>query len=184
MNNMQGQNQQQPNSGVTDIQELMRMGANSNNSDISEVDSILAEIGNEKQQQQQQLQVQQAQMQQQAQIQQQAQMQQHAHQQQAQAQQRMMINRQEELERANMEKDRMLRQMATEQKIENTNNINYDILNEMKPTIIVFIVVMIMTLPFINKFMCNSMGIEENAIYSILRTFIICVIFFLINKFV
>ena len=33
-----------------------------------------------------------------------------------------------------------------------------DILNEMKPTIIVFIVVMIMTLPFINKFMCNSMG--------------------------
>jgi len=176
MNNMQGQNQQ-PNSGVTDIQELMRMGSNSNNSDISEVDSILAEIGNEKQQQQQ-LQVQQAQMQQQAQIQQQAQ------QQQAQAQQRMMINRQEELERANMEKDRMLRQMATEQKIENTNNINYDILNEMKPTIIVFIVVMIMTLPVINKFMCNSMGIEENAIYSILRTFIICVIFFLINKFV
>ena len=43
MNNMQGQNQQ-PNSGVTDIQELMRMGSNSNNSDISEVDSIIGDI--------------------------------------------------------------------------------------------------------------------------------------------
>ena len=53
MNNMQGQHQQQPNpnSGVTDIQELMRMGVNSNNSDVSAVDEILAEIGSEKQQQ-------------------------------------------------------------------------------------------------------------------------------------
>ena len=50
MNNMQGQ--PNPNSGVTDIQELMRQGVSSNNSDLSEVDSILAEIGNEKQQQQ------------------------------------------------------------------------------------------------------------------------------------
>ena len=181
---MQGQNQQQqPNSGVTDIQELMRQGVSSNNSDLSEVDSILAEIGNEKQQQQLQIQ-QQQQQQQQVQIQ--------AQQQQAQiqAQQQMMLNRQEELERANMEKDRMLRQIVSEkQDIEktdnnNNNNINSDILNEMKPTIIVFIVVLFLTLPFINKFICNSMGIEENAIYSILRTFIICVIFFLINKFV
>ena len=181
----------QQNSGVTDINEIMRQGINSKSDDISVVNDILSEISAEKQGQLQSgqqvtLQQQQQQQQQQQEMEQKQRM---MIQQQAQKQHEQMIAQQnalEDLVKSNQQKDEILRQMSKENnnKIDNKTNISLDLLNEFKPTIVLFSIILVLTLPVINKFICTSIGIEENTIYSVLRCFIISVIFFLINKFV
>ena len=178
----------QPNSGVTDINEIMRMGENSRSDDASVVNDILQEISNDKQvhlqvqQQQQQQQQQQAQQTQQTQQAQQAQQ----AQQQAHIQMRAQQEALEDLVIQNRKKDEILRQMSEKNSEinDNTNDKTMDLLTEFKPTLIIFSIITVLTLPVINKFICTSIGIEENTIYSILRTFIISVIFFLLNKFI
>jgi hypothetical protein len=83
------------------------------------------------------------------------------------------------LSRSNKEKDALLENINNEK-----NNPQQDLFTEMKPSIIVFSIVVLLTLPALNKFLCNNLGIEENAIFSILKTFIITIIFFLLNKFI
>ena len=158
----------------TSIDDLLK-GA-SGGTDMSEVDSILQELEGKKQQQPpKQLQPpppQQVPSQPDPQIIAQLQAQQQ------QLQQLSMMNR---------EKDLAIQQLQNSDNSENSDNSvekSVDLLTEFKPTIILFSLVLILTLPVLNKFICKSIGIEENTIFSILRTFIIAIIFFLINKFV
>ena len=174
--------------GVTSIDDLLRNNGNSNGgrtTDTEVVDSILNELNSAQVVTQQQQQQAQAQAQEQAQAQSQAQ----AQQAQAHAQQQSMMRQQEQLEnlvRANQEKDQMLRELTSGKEGQDgqENVTQPTLLTEFKPTIISFILVLIFTLPILNKFICSSIGIEENTIFSILRTFIICILFFLINKFI
>lgn len=159
----------------TSIDDLLK-GA-SGGTDMSEVDSILQELEGRSQQQQQppkQLQAPPQQVPSQPDPQIIAQLQ---HQQQ-QLEQLSMMNRQ---------KDLVIQQIQNNDNSDNSDNSvekSVDLLTEFKPTIILFSLVLILTLPVLNKFICKSIGIEENTIFSILRTFIIAIIFFLINKFV
>ena len=88
-----------------------------------------------------------------------------------------------QLSHMNREKDMFIQQNIQNQgkKIDNTN---VDLLTEFKSTIILFIVVTIFTLPILNNLITKSLGIEnDNTIFAILKTFIMAIIFFLLNKF-
>jgi len=88
-----------------------------------------------------------------------------------------------QLSQMNREKDMFIQQniQNQEKKLDNTN---IDLLTEFKSTIILFIVVTIFTLPVLNNLITKSLGIEnDNTIFSILKTFIMAIIFFLLNKF-
>ena len=183
MNNPQNSDQ-----GITGIDELRRMG----NSDIdnSTVDSIMAEISQEKKNEEL---IQTTALQQNNQHQLQQQQEQHrqmnAH---IQSQQLAIEN----LVKQNKYKDNILSQLKNNNNDNNGNNdmdnklddkisTKYDLLSEFKPTLILFSIIIVLTLPVINTFICKSIGIEaDNTIFSILRCFIISVIFFLMNKFI
>ena len=88
-----------------------------------------------------------------------------------------------QLSQMNREKDMFIQQniQNQEKKLDNTN---IDLLTEFKSTIILFIVVTIFTLPVLNNLITKSLGIEnDNTIFAILKTFIMAIIFFLLNKF-
>ena len=93
----------------------------------------------------------------------------------------------QQLSMMNREKDLVIQKLQSSDNLDNSDSSvdkSVDLLTEFKPTIILFSLVLILTLPVLNKFICKSIGIEENTVFSILRTFIISIIFFLINKFV
>ena len=156
--------------GVTSIDDLISQ-KQQGNTDESMVESILQEINTQRTQPPPQQVVSQPQEPQQSQQSQQVQ-QMHI---QLQHQQQALEN----LSRSNKEKDDLLENIHNEK-----NNPQQDLFTEMKPSIIVFSVVVLLTLPVLNKFLCQNLGIEENAIFSILKTFIITIIFFLLNKFI
>ena len=162
----------------TSIDDLLK-GA-SGGTDMSEVDSILQELESKSQQQQQppkQIQAPPQQVHSQSQPDPQIIAQLQAQQQQL--QQLSMMNREKDLVIQKMQNN-----SGSSKNLDNSVEKSVDLLIEFKPTIILFSLVLILTLPVLNKFICKSIGIEENTIFSILRTFIIAIIFFLINKFV
>jgi hypothetical protein len=160
--------------GVTSIDDLISQ-KQQGNTDESMVESILQEINTQRTQPPQQQVVSQPNSQpQEPQESQQSQQVQQMHIQ-LQHQQQALEN----LSRSNKEKDNLLENIHNEK-----NNPQQDLFTEMKPSIIVFSVVVLLTLPVLNKFLCQNLGIEENAIFSILKTFIITIIFFLLNKFI
>ena len=164
----------------TSIDQLLAGEGGGNNS-MSEVDAILNELNSKQHQQQHQ----------------------HQHQQQQQAPKQItgpsnadMRNNQmmkqlaeqqgqlAQLSQMNREKDMFIQQniQNQEKKVDNTTSV--DLLTEFKSTIILFIVVTIFTLPILNNLITKSLGIEnDNTIFAILKTFIMAIIFFLLNKF-
>ena len=91
----------------------------------------------------------------------------------------------QQLSQMNREKDILLSNMSKESKnITKNSNENVDLLTEFKPTLIIFVILIVLNLPILNNLVSKSIGIEnDNTIFAILKTFIICIIFFLINKF-
>ena len=93
----------------------------------------------------------------------------------------------QQLSQMNREKDLLLSNMSKESKnmTKNSNeNINVDLLTEFKPTLIIFVILIVLNLPILNNLVSKTIGIEnDNTIFAILKTFVICIIFFLINKF-
>lgn len=92
----------------------------------------------------------------------------------------------QQLSQMNREKDILLSNMSKESKnIKNSNeNVNVDLLTEFKPTLIIFVILIVLNLPILNNLVSKTIGIEnDNTIFAILKTFVICIIFFLINKF-
>ena len=164
----------------TSIDQLLAGEGGGNNSK-SEVDAILNELNSKQHQQQHQ----------------------HQHQQQQQAPKQItgpsnadmrnnqmmkqLAEQQEQLAQLshmNREKDLFIQQNIQNQdkKIDNTTSV--DLLTEFKSTIILFIVVTIYTLPILNNLITKSLGIEnDNTIFAILKTFIMAIIFFVLNKF-
>jgi len=180
-------NHNQSEQGITGIDELLRLGTSGSDMDNSTVDSIMAEISQEKKNEELVQATQQQQQNNQHHIQQQEQHRQmNAH---IQSQQLAIEN----LVKQNKYKDNILSQLKNNNNDNNDNNdklddkisTKYDLLSEFKPTLILFSIIIVLTLPVINNLICKSIGIEaDNTIFSILRCFIISVIFFLINKFI
>lgn len=162
--------------GTTSIDDLLKSGGSV--SDESMVDSILEEINATKGQQVQKKMSDQEIMQRQAQAQAQSQAEQMRNQ-----QLRIQQEQLESLVKQNQMKDKVIQDIQENNRSDTSSN-TYDLLQEFKPTIIIFILISIFTLPVLNKFVITSIGIEENSIFSILKCFIICIIFFLINKFI
>ena len=160
--------------GVTSIDDILG-GGGGNVSDSQAVDSILQEINSTKSDEM-------VMRQQQAQHQQQV-AQQQAAAQQAAAQQQIRLQ-QEQLQQLSKHVQMKDQENSIQNNQSNTSSNTYDLFLEFKSTIIIFILISIFTLPALNKFVVNSIGIEENSIFSILKCFIICIIFFLINKFI
>lgn len=166
---------------ATSIDELLKKGGGSNEED-NMVDSILQELNQTKSDQLQKSSNDEMRIQA---------MQNQAAQQQMNEQLRVQQSQLQQLIQQNNMKDQVIEQMKNE--FEN-NNINKesevstsntaDLWIEFKSTIFVFIVVLILTLPILNTFITTSIGIENNTIYTILRTFIISIIFFIMNKFI
>ena len=94
-----------------------------------------------------------------------------------------------QLSQMNREKDLLLSNLSKESnnvtKNSNENeNVNVDLLSEFKPTLIIFVILIVLNLPILNNLVSKTIGIEnDNTIFAILKTFVICIIFFLINKF-
>ena len=92
----------------------------------------------------------------------------------------------EQLSQMNREKDILLTNMSKESKnITKNSNENVDLLTEFKPSLIIFVILIVLNLPILNNLVSKTIGIEnDNTIFAILKTFVICIIFFLINKFI
>ena len=89
----------------------------------------------------------------------------------------------QQLSNMNREKDLFIQQNI--QNNEKKPEQPVDLLTEFKSTLIIFSILIIFNLPVLNKFITTSIGIEnDNTIFAILKTFIVCIIFFLINKFI
>lgn len=89
----------------------------------------------------------------------------------------------QQLSNMNREKDLFIQQNI--QNNEKKPELPVDLLTEFKSTLIIFSILIIFNLPVLNKFITTSIGIEnDNTIFAILKTFIVCIIFFLINKFI
>ena len=171
------------NQGTTNIEELLRSGTNTR-SDNNMVDSILEEINTEKhnelvsnnnQQALEQKMMEQKMMEQKM-IEQKM-------------MERNMIEKQqsalENLIHQNQHKDKLLQEMSNQNENKNDNkNDNINLLYEFKDSLIIFSLLIVLTQPIINNYIVKMLGIEYNTIYAILRTFIITIIFFLINKFI
>ena len=162
----------------TSIDDLLKGGGNTGAS-MNDVDAILEELNNSsKNQQPPPSPPQIAPPQQQQQQQPDPMMMMQLQQQQQQLQQLSQMNR---------EKDLLLSNMSKESKnmTKNSNeNINVDLLTEFKPTLIIFVILIVLNLPILNNFVSKTIGIEnDNTIFAILKTFVMCIIFFLINKF-
>ena len=167
--------------GITSIDDLLKKGGgNRSNSDA--IDSILEELNSSNniqpssQQPQHQIQLQQQQQQSGPTPEQIQNQQMHT---QLMQQQAALEN----MARQNQEKD-MILQNINQEKNKDEVASHSDLFNEFKPTLILFFIVSIFTLPVLNKTVCSSIGIEENTIFSFLKCFIICIIFFLLNKFI
>ena len=92
----------------------------------------------------------------------------------------------QQLSNMNREKDLFIQQniQNNDKKIDQPEQ-PVDLLTEFKSTLIIFSILIIFNLPVLNKFITISIGIEnDNTIFAILKTFIVCIIFFLINKFI
>jgi len=91
----------------------------------------------------------------------------------------------QQLSNMNREKDLFIQQnIQNNDKKTDQPEQPVDLLTEFKSTLIIFSILIIFNLPVLNKFITTSIGIEnDNTIFAILKTFIICIIFFLINKF-
>ena len=171
------------NQGTTNIEELLRSGTNTR-SDNNMVDSILEEINTDKhnelvsnnnQQALEQKMMEQKMMEQKM-IEQKM-------------MERNMIEKQqsalENLIHQNQHKDKLLQEMSNQNENKNDNkNDNINLLYEFKDSLIIFSLLIVLTQPIINNYIVKMLGIEYNTIYAILRTFIITIIFFLINKFI
>lgn len=168
------------NRGGTSIEELMRGGGqNSNmNDDDDVINSILSEINSDKEQQ-----MKNSMAHQQA---QQHQLQQIEHQKMMQQQQMQMERmKQEQMMQKQLEIERMREQSAKADSKENINICeNTNLLDEFKSSIIFFTIFMLLNLTQINNLICNSLSIENNNIFILLKTFVATVIFFFINKLV
>ena len=172
------------NQGTTNIEELLRSGTNTR-SDNNMVDSILEEINTEKhnelvsnnnQQALEQKMMQQKMMEQK--------MMEQKMIEQKMMERNMIEKQQSELENLihqNQHKDKLLQEMSNQN--ENKND-NINLLYEFKDSLIIFSLLIVLTQPIINNYIVKMLGIEYNTIYAILRTFIITIIFFLINKFI
>ena len=91
----------------------------------------------------------------------------------------------EDLIYQNQHKDKLLQEMSNQKINQNENkNDNINLLYEFKDSLIIFSLLIVLTQPIINNYIVKMLGIEYNTIYAILRTFIITIIFFLINKFI
>ena len=169
-------------SGTTSIDDLLKTGGGQ---DESMVDDILKELNSKDAANSQQVQIAQQQAQAQAQAQAMAQAQAQAA---AKAQQEMNNHIQlqqkqlEELIEANKNKDKYIQEINEVKQKMDINNKN-QLYQEFKPTIILFCIIIILNQPSLNKLICNSIGIEENVVFAILKCFIICIVFFLINRF-
>ena len=166
------------------IDDILKTGGGQ---DDSMVNDILQEL-NSKQANVQQVQIAQQQQQAQAQAQAMAHAQAQAQAQAAAAQQEMNNHIQlqqkqlEELIATNQHKDKYIQEMNEAKQKMDVDSKN-QLYHEFKPTIILFCIIIILNQPALNKLVCNSIGIEENIIFAILKCFIICIIFFLINRF-
>ena len=91
----------------------------------------------------------------------------------------------QQLSQMNREKDLLLSNISKESNnITKNSNENVDLLTEFKPTLIIFVILIVLNLPILNNFVSKTIGIEnDNTIFAILKTFVMCIIFFLINKF-
>jgi len=177
------------NQGTTNIEELLRSGTNTR-SDNNMVDSILEEINTDKhnelvsnnnQQALEQKMMQQKMMEQK--------MIEQKMIEQKMMEERNMIEKQqsalENLIHQNQHKDKLLQEMSNQNENKNENkNDNMNLLYEFKDSLIIFSLLIVLTQPIINNYIVKMLGIEYNTIYAILRTFIITIIFFLINKFI
>ena len=92
----------------------------------------------------------------------------------------------QQLSNMNREKDLFIQQnIQNNEKKPEQSEQPVDLLTEFKSTLIIFSILIIFNLPVLNKFITTSIGIEnDNTIFSILKTFIVCIIFFLLNKFI
>ena len=165
---------------ATSIDELLKKGGGSNEDNIM-VDSILQELNQTKSEQSQkssdndEIRIQAMHS---------------AQQQQMNEQLRVQQSQLQQLIQQNNMKDQVIEQMKNdfENNINKESDISLssstDLWIEFKSTIFIFIVVLILTLPILNTFITTSIGIENNTIYTILRTFIISIIFFIMNKFI
>ena len=92
------------------------------------------------------------------------------------------MRQQQELESmvVQQKKDEILRSMS----LKNEENSNINILYEFKNSIIIFVLLLICTQPFINNYIVASLGIEYNSLYATLRVFIITIIYYLLSKLI
>ena len=181
------------NQGTTNIEEILRSGTNTR-SDNNMVDSILEEINTEKhnelvsnnnQQALEQKMMQQKMMQQK--MMEQKMMEQKIMEQKMMEERNMIEKQQSALENLihqNQHKDKLLQEMSNQNENKNDKNDNINLLYEFKDSLIIFSLLIVLTQPIINNYIVKMLGIEYNTIYAILRTFIITIIFFLINKFI
>ena len=172
----------------TSIEELMRSSNNSNMSDDdSIVNRILSEINSDKEnmqqhQQQQQQQQQEMQQQQQQEMQQQQQKQQMMRQQMAMEKQRQMQHQmiEKRIAEENVNKSKKGEQaMKIDDMCENVS-----LMDEFKSTIVFFLIFIVVNLTQFNNVLCSTLSIENNNILVLLKGFISTILFFFVNKLI
>ena len=166
----------------TSIEELMRQGTNTVSQDDSMVDSILEEIQNNKQHQQmnsdqeKQQQIQEQKMREQKMMEQKM------------MEQKMM--EQKMIEHNMMEQQRIMEQresMTRNQDFEKPNDsssTDIPLLKEFTPTFIFLTIFILLNITQINGFICNSLSIDNNNIFILLKAFMGSILFFGLNKMV
>ena len=185
------------NRGGTSIEELMRSGMNTSSEDSTIVDSILQEINQDKESQMKEKQAQQMISQQQMEAQQHQQQQQLAHQQMMKEQH--MANQQmlrEKMLQEQVMKEKLMQQMQEQNSgrdsgRKSNEEDNYDsamnLFGEFKSSLIFFFIFITMNIIQVNSFVCDTLKIDNNNIYVLLKGFIATIIFFfgtkIINKF-
>ena len=72
--------------------------------------------------------------------------------------------------------------------IENNSNTTLSLLNEFKNSLVFFFIFIILNIVQVNNFVCNTLKIENNNIFVLLKGFIATILFFfstkIINKFI
>ena len=182
------------NRGGTSIEELMRSGMNTSSEDSTIVDSILQEINQDKESQMKEKQAQQMISQQQMEAQQHQQQQQLAHQQMMKEQQ--MANQQmlrEKMLQEQVMKEKLMQQMQEQNSGRDSgrkeNEVdNYDsamnLFGEFKSSLIFFFIFITMNIIQVNTFVCDTLKIDNNNIYVLLKGFIATIIFFFGTKII
>jgi len=174
------------NRGGTSIEELMRNSASSSDDD-SVVNSILNEINQDKETQ--------IKSQQDNQMMEQQKMLEHQHQQRQQQEmyeKQLMIQKQRQMENQKMMEQRRIfeqNKLKAEQenlleKADSENTNRNKLFNEFKSSLIFFIIFILLNITQINSFICNSLSIENNNIFIVLKGFIATIIFFFMDKLI